>query len=51
MPLSVHPAPDILGYCLAHVHMVMAAFMDCSQVIILPVVVISINMMKVNPLI
>jgi hypothetical protein len=28
VPLSVHPAPDILGLCLAHVHIVMAALVN-----------------------
>ena len=33
VPVSVHPAPDILGYCLAfvfHVDVVMAALMDSN---------------------
>jgi hypothetical protein len=28
VPLSVHPAPDILGFRLAHVQVVMAALMS-----------------------
>jgi hypothetical protein len=29
VPLSVHPAPDILGFRLAHVQVIMAALMNC----------------------
>ncbi len=32
VPVSVHPAPDILGRCLAHVDVIMTTFMDDYEI-------------------
>ncbi len=45
---SVHPAPDVLGFPLAHVYVIMAAFMYSSEVIGFPVAVIAVNVVQVN---
>jgi hypothetical protein len=51
VPLSVHPAPDFLGSCLAfaaHVDVIMAALMDHNKVAGSPVCMVSIRMMQMN---
>jgi hypothetical protein len=48
--VSPHPAPDNLANWLAGVDIIMTGFMYCRQVFGFPVVVISINMMKLDSL-
>ncbi len=43
VPLSVHPAPDVRK--LAHVDVIVAAFVNRKKVVFLPVVMVSIDMM------
>jgi hypothetical protein len=51
VPVSVHPAPDVLGFRLAHVFIIVAAFVDSFEIVLFPVLMIAINMVKVNPFI
>ncbi len=37
MRVSVHPAPDILGFCLAPVLVIVAALVQCFQILLAPV--------------
>ncbi len=43
VPISVHPASDVLGFPLAHVVVIVTAFMYCQKIIFLPVVVIVVD--------
>jgi len=45
VPVSVHPAPDVSGFCLAHVFIIVATFMYCYKIVVFPIIVISIYMM------
>jgi hypothetical protein len=47
--VSAHPAPDVLGFHPAHVQVVVAAFMDDLEIFLLPILMMTISMVQVNP--